>query len=81
VSEVTEPGVCTCWVRDVNTETTPDPKLQVAADDQLTHIVILQINTEHLAGRLIFRRADLAKMLAKPNDAEPYEVAVHMEDA
>lgn len=58
-----------------------DGKLTLATEDQETHVVIMQINSETLDLRLIFRRADFTQMLAKPNEADPYEVGINLEEA
>lgn len=74
-----EPGVCSFWVQDLAGEPA-DTALAVATEDQEKHVVIMQINTESVNLRLIFRRHDFNEMLAKPNEADPYEVAINIEE-
>lgn len=75
-----EPGVCSFWVQDAEGNSS-NPKLGLATDDQERQVVIMQVNTESVNLRLIFRRVDFTQMLAKPNEADPYEVAINLEEA
>lgn len=75
-----EPGVCSFWVQTLTGESAP-ATLAAATDDQEKQVVIMQINTEHTNLRIIFRRVDFTQMLAKPNEADPYEVAINLEEA
>lgn len=74
-----EPGVCTLWIR------TPEPepvylRVAEATESQERHLVILKINTESVAMQLVFRRTDFVKMMAKPDEGDPFEVAVVLEE-
>lgn len=75
-----EPGVCSFWVQSVDGKEDP-PKLALPTDAQEHHVVIMQINTEGVNLRVIFRRTDFSQMVAKPNSADPYEVAINLEEA
>ena len=75
-----EPGVCSFWVQSVEGDE-DDKKLALATEDQERQVVIMQVNTESVNLRLIFRRADFTQMLAKPNEADPYEVGINLEEA
>ena len=74
-----EPGACSFWVQTAAGDR-GESKLALATEDQEKQVVIMQVNTEHVNLRLIFRRTDFTQMLAKPNEAEPYEVAINIEE-
>ncbi len=75
-----ELGVCTLWIKDAGGGIVAKPSDQTGAEQE-QHVVILQFVTEsNLTIRALFRRSDFSKMLATPNEADPTEVAVNVEE-
>ena len=75
-----ELGVCTLWVKDASGSVVGKPQdMSGAAQEQ--HVVILQVVLESgMKVQTLFRREDFSRMLAFPNDADPVEVAVNLEE-
>jgi hypothetical protein len=77
---VNELGVCTLWIKSAEGVQIEKPQDQTAAEQE-QHVVILQVVMENgLSIKVLFRREDFSKMLAFPNEADPTEVAVNLEE-
>lgn len=75
-----EPGYCTFWVQDADTEALPVGPLALATEAEEKQVVIFNVVTENVTLRLVLRRAEFSKMLATPNNAEAIDVALHIEE-
>lgn len=73
-------GICTLWVKDEHGSVIGKPQYMSAAEQE-RQVVILQVVLESgVKVQTLFRREDFSRMLAFPNDADPVEVAMNIEE-
>lgn len=75
-----ELGVSTVWIKDAKGTVVGKPQDQSGAEQE-HQVVILQLVLESgMTIRVLYRREDFSRMLAFPNDSDPTEVAVNLEE-